>query len=353
MSKPLPEGLEILVREALERDASDVFLLPGEPISMRVRGIIERGSGAPLIPEEIHALAREAIGDDNLNKVGPELGQYRCWCGIPGDFNAGISVGRTHSEYSIVLRVMPARLFTVEELRVPPALIEAVLAPSGLVIVAGPAGSGKTTTAYTLVDHINAHVDGCHINTVEGPSHMCIPPKKAFVQQREIGVDVPNALEGVRVAAAQDLDVLFMGDIADGDVLLACVDLADTGNLVIAQMRAFTPTDAIQRLLDLFPNDIRLTARRDLARVLRAVSSQILVPAASNKGRLAAMGVLIPDNEMRAAIANGSDFMTRRSPWPEGCQTMTGHLDDMVASGLITSEAADQGRAIIASWGNG
>jgi len=174
---------------------------------------------------------------------------------------------------------------------------------------------------------------------------MTVAPKKALVQQREIGVDVPNALSGIEAARHQDLDVLLIGEIATVEELQACITTAETGHMVLTQLHAETPEGAIQRMIDVFPEDIRQVSRKALASVLRGVSAQRLLPKTDGKGRLAAYGVLIPDDEMRTAIAEGRDFMARKTPWPEGCQTMAEHIERLRAEGEITDETAERALA--------
>jgi twitching motility protein PilT len=167
---------------------------------------------------------------------------------------------------------------------------------------------------------------------------MLVPAKKALVQQREIGVDVPDAMAGIQAAADQDVDVLYIGDVSDPEVLLACIGMADMGHLVITQTHAPRPEDAINGIIHALPDAAREIHRRTLARVLRAVSAQVLLRRADGKGRVPAYGVLIPDEEMRQAIAEGRDFMARRTPWPEGCQTIPEHLQRLLAEGVISKE---------------
>ena len=350
MTMRLPSELEKLAREAIEKDASDLFLLPGEPPAMRLHHVIQRTEADPLTAEAVRAMAEEAIGSENLRQIGPRLGRFRRWCGSPGEYNLSICIARSHGDYTIALRIMPTRIFTVEEVKLPPAIVKAACSRHGLVVVSGPTGSGKTTAAYALIDHINATVDGCHICTVEEPSHILITAKKALVQQCEIGVDAPDALAGIQAAADQDLDVLYVGEVNDVEVLQACISVAETGHLVITQMHAAAPEDAISRIVDAFPDAVRETSRRALARVLRGVSGQLLLKRADGRGRVAAYGVIIPDEEMRQAIAEGRDFMARRSPWPEGCQTIEEHMQRLLAEGLVAEEAVAAARGTLAAY---
>ncbi|HIJ72595.1 MAG TPA: Flp pilus assembly complex ATPase component TadA [Candidatus Hydrogenedentes bacterium] len=343
MAVKLPPELERLVREAVDRDASDLFLIPGEPPAIRLRGCLERTEAEPLTADAIEQMATAAIGKENMARIGPESGKFQRWCGSPGEYGASICVARTHGEYSIVMRVIKMlSIPTVAEVYLPEAMIKAGESPSGLIVFAGRVGSGKTTGLYSLVDHINAN-SACHICTVEDSFHLFISPKKALVQQREVGVDVPSFLAGIEAAMNQDLDVLLVGEITNVEELQASITVAETGHLVLTQLHPpASPEAAIQRMIDVFPEDMRNVSLRALAGVLRAVSAQILLPRADGAGRVAAYGVLIPDEEMRQAIAEGRDFMSRKSPMPEGCQTIAEDVERLRNEGTITPETAEK-----------
>ena len=160
------------------------------------------------------------------------------------------------------------------------------------------------------------------------------------MQQREVGTDVPSVLAGIQAGRRQDLDVLFVGEIGSVDELQACVMAAETGHLVITVLHAAQPHEAIAKILDVFPDDLREIARKAVANVLRVVCCQRLLPK-QRGGRVPAYGVLAPDEEMRAAIAEGRDFMARRTPMPESCRTMADDIAALREEGSITSETAE------------
>ncbi|MFC1736959.1 ATPase, T2SS/T4P/T4SS family [Candidatus Hydrogenedentota bacterium] len=225
-------------------------------------------------------------------------------------------------------------------------MLEAVMSPTGLVIFSGLAGSGKATTAYTALDYINAN-SPCHICTVEDAMTVQITPKKAIVQQREIGVDVPNCLAGIHAAARQDLDVLFIGEIKTFEELRAAITIAETGHLVITVFHsAAMPEDVIRRMIDVTPDELRDVTRRALAGALRGISTQILLPKEA-KGRTAAYAVLIPDDEMRRAMLEERDFMDRKT-LPEGSRTMAEDIEALRRDGVISDATATRALAGLA-----
>ena len=338
MSEQMLPELAHWVREASVRDASDIYLIPGEPPAMRVGGMIERVDAEPLTAQAVAAIARAAVGEGVLATIGVDVGQVRRSFASPDGGNVNVCVARSRGDYTVTAIVSGPVIVNVEQVGLPACVVEALCSGSGLVVFAGLAGSGKTTTGYSAVDYVNAN-SCCHICTVEDPVWVQIPPKRALVQQREVGIDVPNALARIHAAMGQDLDVLFIGEISGLEELQACITTAETGHLVITVMHAATPEDAVQRMIDVFPEELRRAACKALAGSLGVVCAQILMPAVRG-GRVAAYGVIVPDAEMREAIAAGGDFLARRTPWPLGCRTLAEDVERLRAEGIVSDDAA-------------
>jgi twitching motility protein PilT len=333
--------LEQALQGAFERKASDVFLIPGEPLTFRVRGEIQRTETDPLTADRVRATAAAAIGEEALERIRRETGEARTTCGLPGVIDAQLTVASTLGDYSVCVRILPALVLDVEVIGMPKAMVEACEAPHGLIIVAGLTGSGKTTAAVSLVDHINA-TRPVHIATVEDPVGPRLTPKRAVVQQHEVTTDVPSVLAGIRSVLFQDLDVLYVNELREVSEVDAVVTVADAGHLVIVVGHAASPEDMIQRFIDIHPPETRETFARRLAGALLAVSVQRLLPNASGKGRVAAYGVLTPDDETRRAMIEGRDLAKRATPLPAGCQTLAEAIRQLEAAGTVTHEAAEK-----------
>jgi len=331
--------LDRCLQEAADRGASDVFLLAGEPPCFRVKGSIERREGAPLSADDVREIARAAIGDERLGEIGAETGVQTTSCGIEGVVSGRLTVARSCGDYTLTVAILPGSVPDVTALGVPEALLQAALSPTGFVIFAGLTGSGKTTAAYSVLDHINAQRP-CHICTVEDPIATHLASKKALVQQREVGIDVPDCVSGVVTAMRQDLDVLFVSEMKRVEELQACLRAAITGHMVFSHVHAGTPEEAILRMIDVQPSETEASFCRLLSQALRAVSAQRLLPKASGKGRVAAYSVLIPDAEMRQAIADGHNVLDRSTPLPDGCQTMSEAIEQLRTDGTISDETA-------------
>lgn len=339
MNARIPSTVEELLKEAHARGASDVFLIPGFAPAMRVDGTIERTETEPISAEEVLGIAVSMIGEDGVRRVGAEVGEIHRSITVGDGISARLTVARAGGNCSITFSMFMSWIPTVEQISLPQALIDAILSPSGLVIFSGITGSGKTTSAYAAVEYLNS-VNPCHICTVEDPIMTMIVPKRALVQQREVGTDAPSTLAGIQAALAQDVDVLFVMETRTVEELQACITAAEQGHMVITVLHPVsTPEDAIRRITGIFPDDIAATSRRALAGVLRAVSAQVLLPKIE-RGRAPAYGVLIPDDEMRAAISEGRDPLDRQTPLPPGCQSIRSEVERLRQEQIITDETA-------------
>lgn len=338
MSETLSERFEKLLREAESRGASDLHLIPGEPPTLRVDGVLERSEGDPLTGAETAEIASAFIASEDLQRVGREIGDVHKTIMV-GELAVRICVARASGELAIAARMVPTRVPTVEMLATPRGLVDAISSPSGLIVVSSRTGGGKSTTAFALLDHINA-TRQTNIHTIEDPVQYRLTPKKSLVQQREVGVDVPDVLSGIRTPILMDPDVIFVSEIRSLEALQAIITAAEMGHLVITVMSADSPESAIQRMVDVFPEDMRDFVRHALARVLRCVSCQRLLPKSVGPGRVAAYGVLLPDEEMKEAIAEGRDVLSRRSPMPDCCLSMRAEVERMAGEGIISEETA-------------
>ena len=337
--------LPLLLQEAHDRGASDLFLLPGEPPTFRVSGVLERSNSQVLTADEVEALATGLIGTERVKAIGREQSDVVTTCGVDGVVDGRACIARSLGSVTIVVRLLPRRLPTLQELDVPGVMQEMMYCPNGLIIISGPAGSGKTTTLLALLEHLN-QTRAEHIRTVENPLSYRLTPKKAIIIQQEVGSDTPSTLAGIKTAMLQDLDVLMIGELRTAEEVQACITAAETGHLVVVQVHADNPAHAITRMVDAMPEDLKAIFGRKLAAQLRVVLTQRLLPDVKG-GRVAAYALLIADNEMRQALQSGGDILTRRLPWPAGCQTMQEGVARLLAEGRIAQKAADEAIAAL------
>jgi len=340
--------LETILQDAVARQASDVYLLPGEPVSFRIRGQIERTDGDPLTAEQVEQIAVAAVGEQGLHRIRHQAGGCVTSYNVPGVVNSRLSVTSVLGNWSVTVRIFPDTVLDPKAVGMPAAILEAAELSHGLVVFAGESGSGKMTTALSFLEHINAtrHV---HICTIEDPVVTRLTPKRALVRQHEVGVDVPDTLAALRYVLVENIDVLYLSVLRSVEEVVALVTAADLGALVIVVLHASSPEEAVERMLDVLRSDSATEAMcKRLAGVLRAVSVQRLFPKAHEKGVAAAYGVLIPDDETRQAIIDGTDLKKRATAPPPGCQTLAQDIERLRREGVISDETAESALADLA-----
>jgi twitching motility protein PilT len=258
-----------------------------------------------------------------------------------------VSVFKQKGNISIVLRQIPNKLLTFEQLGLPKICAALCRRPRGLFLVTGPTGSGKTTTLATMINYINENFDR-HIVTVEDPIEYYQPHKKSIINQREVGVDVPSFAEALRRVLRQDPDVILVGELRDLETIEAAVRAAETGHLVFSTVHTTSAAGTINRIIDVFPVDQQEQIRIQLAGNLLAVLSQALCPLASGRGRIAAYEFLVVTPAIANLIRENKTYRIDSSIQTGkklGMQLLDEHLWNLYDSGKITlEEMLDKGR---------
>jgi twitching motility protein PilT len=244
-----------------------------------------------------------------------------------------LTVSATHKGYLLTGLVIPS-VPAVDAIGVPEAVLAAARSSNGLIVFTGLTGSGKTTLAYSVMDHLNS-TGNSHICTISRDCGCEIESKQSFVQHKIVGIDTPDVVSGIRSALDQDVDILLVTELRSIEEVSACLEVAMSGHLVFIVLNVGSPEGAIARLIDSFPPDQQLAVRWTLAQVLRCSSALQLFPKAGGAGRVAAFGVLLPDDEMRDAIRNGKDPLDRTKPLPQGCQTIAEHAAQLRKQGVM------------------
>ncbi len=272
-----------MFRRALELDASDIFIVPGLPLTYKVEGLQQRAD-ARLMPadtEELIAAIYALCGrrrperpdqDDDFSLSLPELG---------GRFRANVLHQR--GSLAAVIRVIRFGLPDPEQFDIPPAVMRAATLKKGLVLVTGPAGSGKSTTLACLINAINRSREG-HIITMEDPIEFIHQHGKCIVTQREISTDTPTYIAALRSALRESPDVILLGEMRDYETIEVAVTAAETGQLLFSTLHTTGAASTVDRIIDVFPEKQQPQVRMQLSMVLQAVISQQLIP--SLDGRL-------------------------------------------------------------------
>ncbi len=332
--------MEDLLRLVVEEKASDLHLSVGTPPVLRIRGQLVKLEVAPLEPDDMDAHVRAITSDANLQKLNEEGSvDFAIAFGERKD-RFRVSAYRQRGFLSMALRLVPSELMTLEQIGLPPAVRPLLDLPRGLVLVTGPTGSGKTTTLASMLNVINEKKRS-HIITIEDPIEYFHPHKRGIVNQREIGVDVPNFADGLRRALRQDPDVILVGEMRDLETMETAITAAETGHLVFSTLHTTGAARTVDRIVDAFPADKQEQIRVQLSTNLKAVISQLLIPRKDGKGRIAAfelmintpsIGSLIRDNKtyrISSDIQTGSKF---------GMVSLESSLVDLYVRGIISHE---------------
>ncbi len=340
MNQPDP-ALVALLQATVAAGASDLHLTVGRPATVRRDGYLVNFEGVPhLDGAEIERIVFSLLDERKVAEL-KENHQVDFSFGLPdiGRFRANAFYQR--GTLALALRVVPFRVRSLEELGAPWACTDLLNKPYGLVLVVGPTGSGKSTTLAAMIDRINEERP-CHILTIEDPVEYLHNHKTAMVNQREVGTDVASFTDGLRSALREDPDVVLLGEMRDLDSIAITLSLAETGHLVFATLHTNDASQALDRIVDVFPAERRDQIQIQLAGALQGVISQRLI-AVEGGGRVAAYEVLMGTDAVRNLVREGKSRQMRNvisTGQKDGMQTIEMDLARLVASGLLSMEAA-------------
>jgi len=330
-----------LLRLMISRNGSDMFLTADFPPAIKVDGKVTKVSPQPLTGQHTMALARAVMND----KQGAEFERTKeCNFAISpqgvGRFRVNAFVQQGHA--GLVFRTIPATLPTIDGMGLPEKLKELAMAKRGLVIFVGATGSGKSTSLAAIVDHRNENSYG-HIITVEDPVEFVHPHKNCIVTQRELGIDTDSWEVALKNTLRQAPDVILMGEIRDRETMEHAVAFAETGHLCLATLHANSANQALDRIINFFPEERRQQLLMDLSLNIKALVSQRLIPRENNRGRVPAVEIMLNTPAISDLIFKGevSEIKERMKAGREqGMQTFDQSLFDLFEARLITYEDA-------------
>ncbi len=330
-----------LLKLMLSRKGSDLFITADFPPAIKVDGKVTKVSPQPLTAAHTLALVRAVMSDKQAAEfertkecnfaIAPAgIGRFRC--------NAFVQMGKI----GLVMRVIPSELPTIDDLGMPQILKDVAMSKRGLAILVGATGSGKSTTMAAMVDWRNIHSQG-HIVTVEDPVEFVHPHKNCIVTQREIGLDTDDWEIALKNSLRQAPDVILMGEIRDRETMEHAVAFAETGHLCLATLHANSATQALDRIINFFPEERRSQLLMDLSLNLRALVSQRLIGRQDGKGRTAVVEImlnspLISDLIFKGEVTEIKEIMKKSREI--GMQTFDQALFDAFEDHLITYEDA-------------
>ena len=294
-------NLRMLLEEMIERDASDLHITAGERPKLRIDGDITNSNVEYVLnPKDTLQIAYSVLTENQKKRfeLDDEL-----------DFSFGIqNLARFRGNcfkqrgcVSMVIRQIPFTVKTFADLGLPPVIAKMADKPRGLVLVTGPTGSGKSTTLAAMIDKINRERKG-HIITVEDPIEFIHRHQGCIVNQREVGTDTKSFSNALKYALREDPDVVLIGELRDQETIAAALTIAETGHLAFATLHTNSATEAINRIIDVFPSHQQEQVRTQLRFVLEGIITQTLLPRAKGRGRVMAAEILVMTPAIRALI---------------------------------------------------
>lgn len=337
MKKLMHQLLQLLV----QKKGSDLFVTAGFPPAMKLDGKLGPVSEKKLSAEHTALMAR-AIMDDKQAKEFDDTNECNFAISLAGVSRFRINAMVQRGAVALVCRVITSDIPQFEGLNLPTVLKDVVMSKRGLVIFVGGTGSGKSTSLAALIDYRNQHSHG-HIITIEDPIEFMHPHKNCIITQREVGVDTENWFAALKNTLRQAPDVILIGEIRDRETMDYALAFAETGHLCMATLHANSANQALDRIINFFPEERRGQLLNDLSLNLKGFISQRLVPKPGGKGRVAAVEVLLNSPLIGELILNGDihgvkEIMSRSRDL--GMQTFDQSLFDLYEAGLISYDDA-------------
>ena len=332
-------NMDRLLVACVTQGASDIHLVTGRPPILRIDGRLRSLETKVLEADDTMALMKSITPDRNQQELQEEGGtDFGFAFADKGRFR--VSIFRQKGDISLVLRLIPSKMLTFEEIGLPKICAALCRRPRGMFLVTGPTGCGKTTTLATMVNYINENFDR-HIITIEEPIEYYHSHKKSIVNQRAVGVDVPSFGEALRRVLRMDPDVILVGELRDLETIESAVRAAETGHLVFSTVHTTSAAGTITRLIDVFPVDQQEQIRIQLSSNLIAVLSQVLCPLAAGRGRIAAYEFMVVTPAIANLIRENKTYRIDSSIQTGkklGMQLLDEHLWQLYDTGKITLE---------------
>ncbi len=335
-------NIDDLLRIVVERDASDLHLKADSPPVLRINGeLAPYGDPLGLTPEEIREAFEHVTAKDQREEFAREL-ELDFAYSVPGLARFRVNAALQKGTISLAFRQIYWRIPAIEELGLPEVCKVLALKPQGLILVTGPTGCGKSTTLAAMIDYLNER-ERRRVVTVEDPIEYLFKDKRCFITQRELGTDTKSFASALKRVLRQDPDVILVGEMRDLETIATALTAAETGHLVLATLHTPSASQAIDRIIDVFPPHQQGQIRAQLSITLQGVLYQALIPRADGNGLIVAMEVMLATPAIRNLIREGKTYQMPnviQTGAQYSMQTFNQALRDLHQKGLITQEEA-------------
>ncbi|SDW92681.1 type IV pilus twitching motility protein PilT [Nitrosomonas communis] len=326
-----------LLAFVVKNNASDLHLSAGMPPMIRVHGDVRRINLPAMEHKDVHDMIYD-IMNDGQRKFYEEHLECDFSFAVPNLARFRVNAFNTHRGAASVMRTIPSKVLTLEQIKAPKIFAEIAQQPRGVVLVTGPTGSGKSTTLAAMIDDINENQYG-HILTLEDPIEFVHESKKCLINQREIGKDSHSFANALRAALREDPDIILVGEMRDLETIRLALTAAETGHLVFGTLHTSSAAKTIDRIIDVFPAEEKEMVRAMLSESLRAVISQALLKTKDGTGRVAAHEIMIGTPAIRNLIREGKVaqmYSTIQTGQSVGMQTLDQNLTDLVKRNVVS-----------------
>jgi twitching motility protein PilT len=330
-----------LLAFSVKNKASDLHLSSGLPPMIRVHGDVRRINLPPLDHNEVHAMVYDIMNDSQRKQFDEPL-ECDFSFDLPGLARFRVNAFNQDRGAAAVLRTIPSRVLSLEELQAPRVFADFSTRPRGLVLVTGPTGSGKSTTLAAMVDHVNNNLYG-HILTIEDPIEFVHEPRKCVINQREVGPHTLSFENALRSALREDPDVVLVGELRDLETIRLALTAAETGHLVFGTLHTSSAAKTIDRVVDVFPAAEKEMVRAMLSESMVAVISQALLKLKDGSGRVAAHEIMVGTPAIRNLIRENKVaqmYSMIQTGSQHGMQTLDQTLLELVRRNVIAVSEA-------------
>jgi twitching motility protein PilT len=335
--------INAVLKQAAENRVSDIHFSSGEAVWVRLDGDLVTYSENPMSHEDLESMLLEILSEAEAEKLKKNLNLDKSYF-VEGVGNFRVNIFYSRRGIGSVIRTLPSKIPTIEELGLPAIVKNLAELPKGLILVTGPTGSGKSTTLAAIINHMNANFP-YHILTAEDPVEFIHVSKKSLINQREIGQSCPTFADALKYALREDPDVILVGEMRDLETISLALTAAETGHLVLGTLHTRGAAPTIDRVIESFPAMQQAMVRAMLAESLQGVISQTLIKKASGKGRVAAYEIMVMNYAISNLVREGKTFQissAMQTGRKEGMIQMEAHVKELAASGEISENDAEE-----------